>query len=1459
MSGTVLKHFLLAPERKFEASLPEINVFKPATGKLFMKPSGREAFSAAATVILILQIFSPLTFASTYYYDYYADEGRNGLGSGNSFRDGQNAGVNSISFADASPSPSPTAVTDTYEGVCQMSEMDAAEVARYQKTLAGFQAEQISTLSDQALRKNDPTNKTIQTVQININIEDQPTYPITEIANLLEYDEKGREEMAREFGVDKDTGKLTREQVRALSARLPGGSDKLSKALGINSGGEIPRATYENFKVVLPNGKSVALADMLKMQPQDKQDACLLDRSFIHGKATFQALLDQDLFLGFSQSPTTVKAPQHLTAKQMNAALNSYTGSMLVPKTFEKFVNGVGFWSSLDMWISLAGAANILLSKKGPLGVKEEIDDLEKKINHMKGFNPGGRISTESAAQERITNNMGDWIDQQDIKNKYLRVIDFESSVVATKPLSIFIYGAGWMGAARLAFGASNQILLSSLLTYDKSMKDNYLQLYINNDDYLTDFRKNSDFWMTGKITDWASDLMEMGAPTKIYDVGKVYFIARDSNPDNEYSDSYTSFEKANGEWQVKMDWKGKSENSIFEDIRNVGDYTSLAMYSNNLELGTTIRGNAEFASYYRGLTLASAPVAFLIYKSADAKYLTGGIASLLRIGIFDFVITNIIDPVKFKKDEICDEGKVDDYLFNYKVFTGLSIAQSGWSVLMPEKGLLPFLGGYAKTRLIGDAAQTGEAGWLLKKAKITDQIRTKYFTHGTETKLVTLKKEAEESATQFKLNQQMKSSTIISRKDLHEARALETNPEVISQIDQSLRTNLDTLSTLGASEKKLADTAIEHSKEVTAMQDAIAMQEKVPISFSKFESAFDRIYKGMVLMDPVQLGKQIIASQGFEYVGICKDTSYKIVAYQKLTGASGQNLKKKFDQLGNLDLGKQLNVTGLLGGIGKKVEDKSLTELTNLRAITENPYGMLQPQDLYYIHLDGATQQWFGVYEKLSKNGCFRECHDSPDGYVCVDEKGVTYTDKKTGKQIKLSSNPDRGLLALMMQDLARTLIPNRIITAGLDNACYQSEILKVQPAVEGGRLFISDDSCSTIQCLKQQLARLKVGLTNDLSSSGFGNVVAIYTTEGRITADEGRIRFLRSTAKEDDEKNLTIGTELQAPSLDALDGKTLAQLPGNYISIMGDGQVIIKGNIENAQDMGEENVGELLTILTERGKIEFDAQGKRLVIALYVLAQNVARESIKSIGASITRNIDENGHEVPAIGIGNVNPKVGGENDAKEMNEALAKVQTDAAGNKGGFTVLETPDYKYTITTDPSGKQFLNVLDKKTGETKQYEITGPLRREGNDIIVPTDKGDFRFTLDMQNGQPTLSATGPDGLSDLAAALLAAKGAGGIIAFDPRTGLWYALNGQDIPWNQDFAKRGLSLYNTPDGMMGVAGDNLFAYPRQQTGSGSSGSTFSIPSFPKNEIIAALMLGLILMGVVFVRVRRMED
>ena len=96
---------------------------------------------------------------------------------------------------------------------------------------------------------------------------------------------------------------------------------------------------------------------------------------------------------------------------------------------------------------------------------------------------------------------------------------------------------------------------------------------------------------------------------------------------------------------------------------------------------------------------------------------------------------------------------------------------------------------------------------------------------------------------------------------------------------------------------------------------------------------------------------------------------------------------------LGNLSIGKTLQ------GVGDELDKESMKEIINLRTLMEDQSGMVTPTNLYYLHLDGATQEWWGVFDQLEKGGCFRKCIDGNYTAICMTENGVEMIDKRTGE----------------------------------------------------------------------------------------------------------------------------------------------------------------------------------------------------------------------------------------------------------------------------------------------------------------------------------------------------------------------------------------------------------------------------------------------------------------------------
>ncbi|MFH1200239.1 MAG: hypothetical protein V1708_04175, partial [Candidatus Micrarchaeota archaeon] len=1056
-----------------------------------MDPLDSKLFATAFIFAFAAQVLTPLAYAGDYYY-----------GDQQARTSDLTTRTRTLSFADpAVVAPATRTIVTTPSFSCNVKSMDVNEVNRYLLGLAAFQAEQISSAPTATLAKTDPTNATEQNkaLNVNVNVNAQPIFPILTVFDAFQIDNASRDEIAKEFDEDPEYGTLTLDQVKVLSSRKPGSGDKISQLLGLGSGAKKVQEPYEKFKVKLPNGVDAPLEQILNLQPQGKANNCLLDSTHIQGKATFMALLDKDLFVGFDKSPTAVKSPQHITSTQTTVALNSYAGTIILPSFYEKAINYVGFWNRIELWSSIFGAMSIALAKTGPLGLKKEYDELNRRAEVLSKYSMGSSFSASSSLEDIRKNQLEVYESLVDTERN-IRKVSFQAAVYANRPLFIWLLGLAWLGPARVGLSASNQILLSSISSAPK-FNDNYLQVYVNQKEFASKFRSNTDVMGSGLITDFASDFVEGGAPRKAFQAGKLMFINRDSTPDEIASNSITSFARGGSGWNIRLAWKGPSDNTLFEDIRNQREYTSLALYSNNLALGTTLQNKAQYADYFRALAIA-APILNMIISKAAVEYLPLSIATLARMGIADLVITQFIDPVTFSPNELCQQSKLDNYLAWYTAFTTVSIGESVWSMYSPTRSLLPFLGNKLKgiaTEPLGkaiEAAGTGNAA--ASKSKLYKLITGKDFKSKIATTLE-------------------KDNALLARNNALQAAQIAKQNEFNRFSDASGMSLSDFRKTPDGTKMQLELndldnqlTAVSKAASSTGDETKKALHDVGTEGEDGVLPGMTRLYQGLQLVDPVQLGKAVVGGLALQYASTCKDTSYKIMAYQKLTdkiGASAPSLSSKLDPLKSI---KGLNLTNLLSGFGDSASVENMPEILNLRGFHQDEEGMLTPEDLYYIHLDGASQQWYGVFYDMEQRGCFRLCMDNKDSAVCADEAGIVLTDKKTGKSITLSNDTDRAKLVMASPQLAKTIVPNKIIEAPMQ--CGDTEIMAVTPGgAFGGNLMVTDNACGAASCLRTQVAQITGrAATDDLSASGFGAVTAVYTTKGIATASNGKIRFI-------------------------------------------------------------------------------------------------------------------------------------------------------------------------------------------------------------------------------------------------------------------------------------------------------------------------------------------------------------
>jgi hypothetical protein len=580
------------------------------------------------------------------------------------------------------------------------------------------------------------------------------------------------------------------------------------------------------------------------------------------------------------------------------------------------------------------------------------------------------------------------------------------------------------------------------------------------------------------------------------------------------------------------------------------------------------------------------------------------------------------------------------------------------------------------------------------------------------------------------------------------------------------------------------------------------------------------------MVVDPVEIAKMVITSKGFEYLSACKDTSYTIVAYQKLeTGKRGVSLNQTIENSGLGGVLNKLNLGQLLAGAGQKIEQAQLKDVMNFKGFFENQQGQVNAPKLLYVHADAAAINWRDVYAQLDKQGCLRESFVGRDGTAWVrDGAGWRLINTSTGSAIDSFSGgdwSDRALFSQTHTALSSVLTPNRIITTPSISGC-SSDALKVN---SNG---LVSTACPSIACVGDAVNEV-TGITSDVSAA-LGRVVTISTDAASGSIGNGAARFYRTVNKTVEGSEEKAGTEYRFDS-DA------------SLTVAGDGTVKLSGKTM-AGESKEVSLGKLTSIITESGHIEVVPSTGQLKILVKQLAFANAGQNI--------RGITTGSNPGALFTINNIAPQDAASKEfTDKLQKALDKIQAGV-----GFQSLETEKMRYDLLKDAQGNQVLRVTNKDTGESMDYKVTGQIRKEGNDVVVPTDKGDFRFTIGTdEGGRPVVSVTGPDGIKEVLAALLAARGPGGVLAFDPNTGNWYAFNAQDLPMNPNFAKNGISWFGGTDGAKGLPTENAFAIPRAtQAASVSPLGAFSFPSFAEG-LLGVAMVALIVLGVLAVRVR----
>ncbi len=504
------------------------------------------------------------------------------------------------------------------------------------------------------------------------------------------------------------------------------------------------------------------------------------------------------------------------------------------------------------------------------------------------------------------------------------------------------------------------------------------------------------------------------------------------------------------------------------------------------------------------------------------------------------------------------------------------------------------------------------------------------------------------------------------------------------------------------------------------------------------------------------------------------------------------------------MNVGRLFNPPDEEKKLAEEVEKK--TEILNLRTTLTNQVGFFYTPELLFFHVKDSTHMTkSGVYDLL-KGSCEGDMRlQSTDGRSVSLTKDGLKLYGQNGELLAAFRSAEwkiRAVAQTINQQIARAIIPNKIITSRLGGS--DANFLQISSQ---GRATVINGPCDLRAALMDLTGR-DVG--SDLSAA-LGSVKAITTDSGNVGIVDGKVYFISSTGKAS-----------VAPTPEDL---TRSVGEGSRISVKGNGKVVVHGG-----EVRERDAGVFKDILFENGQIIHDASSGRIDVILYSLfetsGQNLAGMTLGKAAAG------------PGLTV-KATAKVGQEASAEKLNKALDKI-----AGKEGITMLETKDRIIQIT--PDGK--LRIIDKNTGQAQEYDLRGPIRQEGNQIILPTDKGDLKLTLNNDNGRPTLASDGL-GLKEVAA-LLAARGQQGILTFNPSTGAINVYNGQDVPMNPAFADKGIGFAANSDGSsIGLPLDNPFAKSDTTGISLNQPSPLFLPSWP-TDLFALLLAVLALLGAV---------
>ncbi|MEK6924464.1 MAG: hypothetical protein AABW54_04465 [Candidatus Micrarchaeota archaeon] len=1169
----------------------------------------RRGFPLLAAAVFAISLFQPFAYAAAWQEE-------------------------TIYLADAPAASKPTAAapepTTFTVGSCTVTSFDDAEGKRFLDAVYGFTGKEITEKSDAQIRTATPADAS---TVINNNVYNFPAdengyfMTVREFAQLSGIAEK---DIIEELGLGGGAGTaedgtplpakdpademITVSQARAVAQKRPEGGDVMAKLRSwMASKGKskdlVQVPGFETMKVRLPNQKEIALQDIYHYQSLRNAEgtgkSCLLDNTAINGKVTYLGMLDANLLLAADQAPKSLEHNQHLSTQTLRASVTNYDGNIVIPSFYEKAVAALSFWTQLDLMIS---AVSTVYAFNSVNRLKKEIEDSSKKLD---------RLEKMKIAPPPISGN-------DKGMTELAALVEQEKSADITTATSARESIAEIM-ANRKKVGELQKELLAPSTIAERKTEINTELAVLNGDERTRalveiDRRNLAISEDMGKL----SDEMTTNEET-VRELGKLYTLAERR--------TWKSF-------VMGVAWLGPARLAL--ELANQITFSASTPPAADKQQALEIYANTKVADTFR--------------KSSNYFF----IGSMIE-GISDITKTGVPSKIFNSGPMLLLQSPGEAGKEKYST-TGLSTTPDGnWLVSTSWEGnsqVTAFEDIHDARKVTSLAVRSVYltiGGTLQRKDEyqkyygmifLVAPLLTWKILPATADAIKPVATIIQLMLTQFYINNFIDPSDFdqnaqCSQEKLDRYLLWYKGMVAATIVEQFAITAAvpGAAAAGGATGVLAAINAIVNR--AGSLREAITESQIIKLSQARWKAV-------TFVADPLEAAKAVLGSRVIAYASACKDSEYKVLAYQKLeTNVPAASLKKlqakTNDPLGISKIASSLGIGQAFAGVGEKVDTSDLKEILNVKALLSEQKGTITPSELYYLHLDpdSANMQWFNVFEE---NACFRECLDAGDKFVCRDKTGAYIVDKKTGAKTYVA-NPEQAMMGDFIPGLGM-VIPNKIISTQL--YCPGAAVMKING---DGKLEILNDACPAMACSMAALTKVSGTNPGRTLSNVLGNVEAIYTTQARGAPSGGVVTMFRTTGTIDTRGALgsaaTYGdkysptSQAEATGIGKVADVASTVVTGKDISLAGREYRVpsleVFGNPAvraSGSDKPEDQFGELRTIQLENGVVHYNPVTRKLYIALKKLS------------------------EVPAHGIESINNQPGTTSVSKESLKAEYKL---------------------------------------------------------------------------------------------------------------------------------------------------------------------------------------------------------